>query len=286
MASWIYLDGNKKKRASGSILNVVDRVVTIQVEGDSEICQIPLDHLRLTPEESDRVARESAFQPIPDYRMGPPSEKQLKVINRHLPAGVDPFGPEDVVTIPFLIADNLVNRSYDKWTVESLETMATLAPGLPMMKNHDWGDVDTTWGRIYGASVHRTDSPPPGVINRAGLEERNKIVIKAEGYVFVVAEVFALASKSMVLDLFSGHPGGVSTGGFRYKDLHCPICKTSYSDPACPHVPSTPWGPSPSDNELVAPYSERYELFDLGEVSVVTIPKLPGAGLYAPFNYG
>src|SRR6476469_1537595 len=105
--------------------------------------------------EGDRtVVTEKAI--VPDLAMGPPTADQLELINKYIPRGQQRLTSSDVVTIPFVAADNLINRGLDKWDVTSLKTMAALLPGVPKMLDHDWADVSKVWGRIYKAELVST----------------------------------------------------------------------------------------------------------------------------------
>jgi hypothetical protein len=280
IAEWNYRDSKGETRtAKGNVLYFDGTDAVIKADGTGEVCTIPLVHLT----EGDWMLIDrsdfAGFAEFKDYAIGKPRPDQLKLINSHLPMGSDPFGEDEVVTFPFKIADNLVNRGFDKWDVPSLQRMAKLAPGLPFTQDHDWYQASKIWGTVYSAAVHRMDKPPPEVMDMAGLKRKNDLVVKDEGYVFVVAEVFAVPTNSVAAQLSSGIGGRVSTGKFRFQDLHCPICSTPYTDQACPHVPDVPWWKSDSQSNLVSPYSVRVGLYDLGEISIVVVPNLPAAGL-------
>ena len=209
-----------------------------------------------------------------------PSEQQLVKINSFLMNGAPALTADNTVTVPFVAADNLLNRGLDRWDMDSLAAMANLLPGLPCLLDHDWDDTSKEWGRIYSAELVRSRLAPDGALNRAGNFDQNRQIVNKEGFAQVVFEVFTAPDSPVVRALLRGHSGNISTGGFRFTDYVCPTCNTSFSDAECPHIPPYPmWGIYPDEEEGVAPYAIRTGLFDMGEASIVTIPNLPNAGV-------
>jgi hypothetical protein len=280
IAKWSYLDTDGlRKQASGVVIDESSssvRVVIQRDRGDS-IIEVPRGHATITDLFADAISSDSIRA---RFVMGTPNASQMAKINQLLPAGAEPFSADQVVTIPFVASDNLVNRSLDRWDIDSLRRMAQLFPGLPVTRDHDWESADKEWGRVYAAHLVKVEDVPAQVLDRAGNKQSNQAVIAEEGCWQVICEVFATVDKKTVQDLNSGHSGNVSTGGFRFRDYHCPICKTSFSDPKCPHIPNHRWLSAQERKELqVADFSVRVGLFDLGELSIVLIPNLPNAGI-------
>lgn len=274
---WRYRKDDSLAIATGTLLR--DRGSTLCVElvrdgkSSGQILEIPRTHAEI-----DLVTVSGTLRDR--FKMGMPSEKQLALINTFLPSGAPPLTQSEVITVPFVAADNLVNRSLDRWDIPSLAAMAKLLPGLPSLLDHDWDDVSKTWGKIYNAQLVRTQDASREVLDRAGNLSANQQIAAQEGLAQVVCEVFAPADSPVIQALKSGLIGGMSTGGFRFTDYHCPLCNSSFSDAACPHVPPDPyWGLLPGEDSSIAPYAIRVGLFDMGEASVVTIPNLPNAGV-------
>jgi hypothetical protein len=265
-AMGIVLDESGSDSASIELISGNDRT--------GSIVKIPASHLKI---QVDAAIVEPSIRDR--FKMGTPTDKQLAVINQFIPVGMPPMTVSDVVTIPFVAADNLVNRSLDCWDVASLRKMAQLLPGLPMTLDHDWDDTSKEWGRIYTAEFIRSQTPPECAIDRAGNANRNRQIIAKHGFNQVIFEVFAPTDSPVVKALKRGHSGGVSTGGFQFTDYFCPICDTSFYDDKCPHVPPDRWMGITEDDPDVAPYAVRVGLFDIGEVSIVTMPNLPNAGI-------
>lgn len=276
---WRFSDRDSIREARGIVLSkIVDSVsASIQIsDGDraGTIVTIPAKHLTI---QSDAAIVENSIRDR--FKMGTPTDKQLSLINQFIPAGQPSMTVSDVVTVPFVAADNLVNRSLDCWSVESLKSMAKMLPGLPMTLDHDWGDTSKEWGRIYSAECIRSQSAPDAAIDRAGNSKSNRSIVAKDGFYQVIFEVFAPVDSPVVKALKRGHAGGVSTGGFQFTDYHCPLCNTTFYDDRCPHVPPDRWLGVTDDDPDVAPYAIRVGLFDIGEVSIVTLPNLPNAGI-------
>ena len=265
-AAGVVLHKSGTDAASIALIQGIDRTGTIVI--------IPAKHLSVR---NDAAIVEMAVRDR--FKMGMPTDKQLNLINQFVPSGMPALSASDVVTIPFVAADNLVNRSLDCWDVPSLKKMAKLLPGLPMTLDHDWEDTSKEWGRIYNAEFIRSQTAPEEAIDRAGNAKRNRSIVAKDGFNQVIFEVFAPIDSPVVQALKRGHSGGVSTGGFQFRDYHCPICEASFFDEKCPHVPPDRWMGITEDDPDVAPYAIRVGLFDMGEVSIVTMPNLPNAGI-------
>lgn len=276
---WSFDDRGVVKTAMGVVIDKFgsdSALIALIKSGDrtGTTVTIPVKHLNI---KVDAAIVESSIRDR--FKMGMPTDTQLTLINQFIPSGMSPMTASDVVTVPFVAADNLVNRSLDCWDVASLRMMAQLLPGLPMTLDHDWEDTSKEWGRIYNAEFVRSQTAPEGVIDRAGNGNRNRQIIAKNGFNQVIIEVFAPSDSPVIKALKQGHAGGVSTGGFQFKDYFCPSCDKSFHDKSCPHVPPMPWMEADDDDPDIAPYAVRVGLFDIGEASIVTIPNLPNAGI-------
>ena len=263
----------------GITATVVGPAARVQVARDNVLTDdyvgIPLKLLSLS---GDRVEATAALRK--EYKIRQPDDEDLRIINSMLPTGAPPRTIDNTVVVPLIAADNLVNRGLDKWDLPSLERMADLMVGVPAMLDHDWHDVSKTWGKVFRAQYQHTDKAPVKALNMAGNGALNRRVVKEEGYGIVVAEVFTRPTHPVVQAVQDGYIGKVSTGGFEFKDFHCPECKTSFRDESCPHyIPNKYWGETQDRDPQVAPYAVRVGLSDMGEVSIVTIPNLPNAGV-------
>lgn len=278
---WFFKSGNDRCKAVGVIQSMKGDRAVVTVSATGKTVSVPVSHLVAESQDKAVFGKTAAPEILDRFRMGMPTESQMRSINSFLPNGAEPLQAEKLVTIPFVVADNLVNRGLECWDIPSLDLMPKLLPGLPKMLDHDWDETAKEWGRIYSASVVRSTDAPTGLIERADNGKENRKIVNEFGLVQVVAEVFAQADSPVVKALQHGHSGNVSLGAFRVRDLFCPLCKTSFWDDNCPHVPPFPaWGIYPSDDEeKIAPYAIRVGLFDLGESSIVSIPNCAGASV-------
>ncbi|MGL4910244.1 MAG: hypothetical protein ACRC4J_03550 [Cetobacterium sp.] len=218
---------------------------------------------------------------VTDAKIAPPTASQLKKINAQLPRGAMPFSAEEVVSVPLVVANNLVNRSLGKWNIESLKSMARLLVGKPAMLDHSWEGVASIWGRVYDTEILVGDSATPDAIAAGGNASLNRRIIKKEGYVQCIAYCFAEAGHPVVEGVLRGRIAEVSAGLHLFDRYECPECETSFSDRNCNHaIPSSRQEVAIYGSEIpYAPYSVWSGLYDMGEVSLVTIPRLPASGV-------
>jgi hypothetical protein len=222
-----------------------------------------------------------ATPPVKPSQGNKPIDQQLEWINQYVPVGMEPLTADEVVVLPFVAANNLVTRNIGTWTEPDLRTMADLLPGLPALLDHDWDEVGKVVGRVFAAEVQQSRSAPDEVLDRAGYGNVNRQIVKEDGFVQVVAWIFFEAANPVVNSLRFGRLDEVSVGGFNYTTIQCPLCCVSFDDEACPHLLPSPWLDLsiPEIRKLVAPYYERIGLIDLMEISLVTTPACPNAGV-------
>lgn len=183
-----------------------------------------------------------------------------------------------VVVVEIIAADNLMNRSRGKWSKDSLQKLAALAPGITFTLDHDWENIGKVQGRVFDAAYLEPEPPLEDLI-KAGNFELNRWIVGEEGYGRVELKV-AIPVDAPVLDsLWLGTTSYVSLGNFTIEDIWCPLCDRSFYDAACPHlIPSL----YDADTDITAPFYIRKGSKDLGEVSLVLIPNLPGARVKLP----
>lgn len=274
--TWQHLSKGALKSSSGLVLHNEGDFAIVQGTGDreGEVIRVKLAHLQQVDRVGTNVSAISKFQ------MGTPSSDQMTLINSWLPQGSPELTISDVVTIPFVAANNLVNRGLDAWDIDSLRAMASLLPGLPALKDHNWTSVDAIWGRIYSAELVTSATADSRTLARSGQYQNNLDIVKKNGFTQVVFNVYAPRDSHVVKSLQMGFGGNISTGGFRFTDYHCPICSTSFADKKCAHVPPNPtWGILPGLDESITEYAIRSGLYDMGEASLVVIPNLPAADI-------
>lgn len=208
--------------------------------------------------------------------MRQPTPTELTIINAMLPAGED-LTDRDICVQTIVATDNLISRSKSKWHNTAFDQLAELGIGIPFTLDHDWDEVGKTQGRVFQSRIVKYESAPKELLNRCGCKTDNLQAIKNDGgYITLEFDVFIDLDSPAVESIGYGLIDRVSIGGFDYEDIHCPICNISFFDKNCPHAVPDSWYP---DEESSAPYYERKDVTDLGEISAVLIPNVPGAGI-------
>lgn len=204
-----------------------------------------------------------------------PTDVQYDVIKKYCAVSSD-----DLVVVKIRAADNLLTRDLSRWGKDALSELAALMPGVPLTLDHDWDEVSKHIGKVFAASVRVSDINGPytaEAINKAGNFNFNRQIVADEGYVELVADCYLKDFNHACDRILSGEYSHVSQGGFRYRDVGCPNCKTSFFDAGCPHRLREQGEFDPVDDDDIAPYYIRQDVFDMGELSVVSIPNLPMA---------
>ena len=212
-----------------------------------------------------------------------PSEKYLEKYNSYIPLGFPSVQAEEFVVYPIRIADNIVNRSFSRWTFPDLQKMANMICGIPVTLDHDWDSVNKSHSLLIDFKIEII-SPDEiyqhsWLVQKMGVKDQldiNQKIVKEEGYISVIAIAAIPITSPIAQKIRFSLLNSVSLGGFEFKDIFCPICKCSFMDKKCPHSVPTELN---KGKENVAPYYERIGIIDLGEVSFVLIPNLPAAGL-------
>jgi hypothetical protein len=188
--------------------------------------------------------------------------------------------PHQVVVVEITAADNLMNRGRGKWSKDSLLKLAMLAPGITVTLDHDWENINKVQGRVFDAK-YEEEEPPYNELAKAGNFELNSWIVGDEGYAKLELKAIIPVDSPILESLWLGTISYVSLGNFTIEDLWCPLCDCSFYDDKCPHlIPSL----VESDTEITAPFYIRKGSKDLGEVSLVLIPNLPGAKVELPEN--
>lgn len=183
-----------------------------------------------------------------------------------------------IVVVEITAADNLMNRSRGKWSTDSLQKLAMLAPGITVTLDHDWDNISKVQGRIFDAYCE-TKEPPYDDLTKAGNFDLNRWIVGEEGYTKLQLKAMIPVDAPILESLWLGMTSYVSLGNFTIDDLWCPLCDCSFYDAACPHLIPSPYEP---DSDLTSPFYIRKGSKDLGEVSLVLIPNLPGAKIELP----
>lgn len=219
-----------------------------------------------------------------------PSPEEMELIRSFLPPGFAPPEPAEVALVSIIAADNLLNRSLGRWPIAAMQSLSSLMPGLPVTLDHEWDAVAKTVGRVISAVPQKLparSSLAVKALNRhPGNRDINAEILEKEGYGIVSARIFVRSSSPAAEALRFGLLNGVSLGGFVFdwEKVECPLCGVPFLNPRCPHT--VPNVADRQEGALLpgmlspAPYYIRpSEILDMGELSFVLVPRLPGAGV-------
>lgn len=212
-----------------------------------------------------------------------PSPDQLVLINKYRPAGTPEYEASEIMVVTMRASHNLLHKSFNVWTPESLLAMAQQYPGRPLELNHDWYDVASTVGFVFDAQLMSIPQVRPecGTVS----PEINRDIVSKYGYYELYLQAAIEAGTPIHEGIRFRRLSSVSTGTMNVPALKCPTCNTSYSNPACPHIPNTDFvryliaNNQLSDEQLllVSPYNLIGEIRFAEECSLVNSGNLPGA---------
>lgn len=231
-----------------------------------------------------------------------PSAEQLEKINLYIPANATPLTAEDVITVPIVASNNLLQWTNECWHPDSLSAMALTMPGRIFMINHgdnkggmwgtSWDSVKTHRGRIYDARHMVYDTAPDELLDCAGNGKVNRQIVGMFGYHVLEIDVFIDRDSDIAEEIAHGTHLDVSTGTVGMVQRLCPICsnfdsgdEVEFIDEACPHYEPTArmmrmirdGELSPEQEIMVAPFIVQNGVDYSVEVSSVCTGNLPSA---------
>lgn len=236
----------------------------VDLEQDLEKDEEFVDDIGINPECQKSAANSTEFESEDagededdELAMGmTPTPEQLEKINQWIPANAMPLAAKDVITIPIIASNNLLQWSNECWHPDSIEAMAKTMPGRVFMINHGddkggmwgmtWDSVKTQKGRIYDARHMVYDSAPEELINCAGNGEANLKIIEMFGYHTLEMDVFFERGCEIAKEIRYGTHLDVSTGTVGMVRYLCPMCsdfqkkhEVEFVSEECPHYPPT-----------------------------------------------
>lgn len=201
---------------------------------------------------------------------------------------------DDWLVVNFRASDNLVNRSYRKWHLNTLNLMAEKSVGDPLLIDHEWFESDAGCGFIINSQLVKTNKIPE--YQKLGYEEINQKIIKKEGYVELImtaAIPIIDANKTWIDAIKNRVINSCSTGGeISGVRLICPHCSETHGrevmfdevnklgEYVCPHLAPnayTMYQASDDDSYEVADYMELDGNYENLELSLCQIGNLPNA---------
>ncbi|MCH3961261.1 MAG: hypothetical protein LKF53_02730 [Solobacterium sp.] len=185
------------------------------------------------------------------------TKDDLKKINSYT---MKDLTAEDVFTFKLAMENNCVDRQYESMSDDSLTALSNAFIGRPLIKNHDWTDVDNEVARIYDTQIDESDSE----LNEQGNPVKT-----------LVAKLYMVRTDSNK-DLISEIQAGIKkecSVGFSCKSLVCSICGVdNMNDGICKHFPGRVY-----DGKTCTFMIDNIE--DAYEVSLVTVPAVKTAGV-------
>jgi hypothetical protein len=259
------------KDKQGVILDQVLNFVEVQFEGSDISDIVEIDKIQVI----DRVKITSTELQTSLKGVDSPSKEDLKLIEKYQPINADPVELDDTVVVTIIAADNMLDRSLARWNPANLEKLSKLPVGFPVLLDHRSDKVKETVGVVFDSGLVKYSQAPSYFTNTANNGSYNRQILKDEGYVGFVLKAALNAESDLVEQLNLG-VGWVSLG-YSYQDVMCPICKTSFYDQKCPHMIPMSWADQSDPN--YAPWREKDAPVEIYEVSFVSEPNLPRAGI-------
>jgi hypothetical protein len=218
-----------------------------------------------------------------------PSDNQLKKINEFI--GWESEASNWMI-VNFRASDNLVNRSYRKWSLNVLELMRIKCIENPLLVDHEWDNSDCSVGFIIDAQIVKTFEAPKN--QKLGYEEINQRIIDKEGYVSLILTAAIKSDLTIAESLKHRSIDSCSTGGeIDSVRMICPHCSEEHGKEVsftetdklgnfvCPHLIPNAWAmyyDSEEDSEyLIADYIELDGNYENLELSICNIGNLPNA---------
>lgn len=217
--------------------------------------------------------------------MGAPSQAQIDLINEFRPRGMPKRSAQDYIVVPFLASHNLLNHSRGVWSRDALEVMAATFPGMPLLLNHDWGEVKNSVGFIFESALFQLQDAPEAIAQAADHWEVNRSILQRDGFTALVLNAAIAKDQPIISDIETRRAHQCSTGVLTDGSLVCPHCKTDFDDYRnCEHY--VPFGMSgrqirryQAEGEPLADYYIRGGALEAFELSLVVSGNYPGAAV-------
>lgn len=160
------------------------------------------------------------------------------------------------------LCDNELDRQYDQFTPEALETLSALFVGKTVVLDHIWSVKNQT-ARIYKAEVETVQ----GELNSFG-----------QPYMRLVAMAYMLNTPGNTETIAALEGGIMKEGsvGFQNKTHTCSICGNEYYSSNCPHCKGQRYTENGVEKTC---FTTLDDVTDAYEFSLVAVPAQPAAGI-------
>lgn len=180
--------------------------------------------------------------------------EELALINRQT---LKPLEEEQVFTFRLAACDDQPDRDGERFTTETLEQLAQLFVGKPVLRDHDWSAGSQT-ARVYAAQVERLP-------DRTALTLRCYMPRTPETAGAVAAIEAGILRECSV--------------GVAVRRAVCSICGADQGETLCPHIPGRQYEGQTCVMELEGGA-------DAYEASFVAVPAQRQAGVVKSKRYG
>lgn len=181
-------------------------------------------------------------------------ECELALINAQ---ALKTLGADEVFAFRLAACDDQVDRDGERFTAETLEELAKLFVGRPVLRDHKWS-AETQTARVYSAEVEETDGAKRLVLGC--------YMVRTAGAADTIAAI----------------EGGIlreCSVGCAVKAVKCSICGANQRETLCRHFAGQEYDGAVCVMELEG-------AADAYEVSLVAVPAQPAAGVVKAKRYG
>lgn len=182
------------------------------------------------------------------------NESELELINVQ---ALRPMAAEEVFAFRLAACDDQVDRDYERFTDEALETMAKLYVGKPVLRDHRWNS-ECQAARVYAADVE-SNGDAKRLVLRCYMP-------RTEG----TAETITAIESGVIREC---------SVGVRVSKTSCSVCGAVQQKCMCVHWPGREY-----DGKLC--HFDLDGIKDAYEVSLVAVPAQPAAGIVKSKRYG
>ncbi len=182
------------------------------------------------------------------------NEQELALINRQ---ALKPLEAEQVFTFRLAACDDQPDRDGERFTPQTLEQLAPLFVGKPVLRDHDWSAGAQT-ARVYAAQVEQLPDRQALMLDcyMPRLPETAGVIAAMEAGILRECSVSVAVRRAL-----------------------CSICGANQGETLCPHIPGRQYEGQTCVMELEGGA-------DAYEVSLVAVPAQRQAGVVKSKRYG